>query len=106
MIWMNRSEVDAACEWHRGKPVIGEATQILSRFVELIDENSDGWSSWKSPIKAAQRLMTLIRSQDPRGRSVAPPELTEADLKKALQPIKAFCTRKNLSFACSAGGCR
>ncbi len=98
MLFMNEWEVQDAVAMHRGKPIIGEATELLRKFVDLVNENSDGWPYWSAGPKAAKKLMELIQSQDIRGRSVAPPKLTEADLKKAVTPIKSFCTRHNLPF--------
>jgi hypothetical protein len=100
MLFMNRDEVSDAAQLHAGKPIIGEATALLARFVELIDDNSDGWPYWSKGPKAAKKLMELIQSQDVRGRAWDDPcpKLTEDDLKQAVRPIKAFCTRHKFTF--------
>jgi len=52
--------------------------------MEQTNEHSDGWAYWSAPLKAADKLMTLIESGD----------ATEAQYKSALSPIKAFYTRR------------
>lgn len=98
MLFMNEHEVAEAWRMHQGKPVVGEATEILCQFVRLINANSDGWPYWSKGPQAAKKLMELIQSQDVRGRSTPVPKLTEADLKAAVRPIKSFCTRHKFPF--------
>jgi hypothetical protein len=86
-MWMNRWEIDCAAERYQDHPVLGKATQFLQRFRDLIDANSDGWCYWRLPIKAAEKLMNMIQKPE-----TATPEM----FKKALTPIKSFCTRHKL----------
>lgn len=98
MLFMNDYDVSMARQMHQGKPVIGEAVELLSRFIDLIDANSDGWAYWPKGPRAAKKLMELIQSQDVRGRSTACPTITAEDLKKAVRPMKAFCTRQGFTY--------
>lgn len=88
-LFMNESEIDDAVRKYRDHPVLGKATQLLSKFRDLINSNSDGWPYWKAGSAAARQLMTMIGSPD---------TATEAQLKKAMVPIKSLCTRHKLKF--------
>ena len=97
MHFMNRSDIEEAVERHAGKPVLARATKFLKDFQEMIDDHSDGWPYWAPPVRSADKLMTLIEDYHPWKRDSRPICLpTEADLKKAITPIKSFCTRKKL----------
>ena len=100
MLFMNEGDVDDAVERYRNRGIMGDATSLLRKFVDVINENSDGWPYWKQGPQAAKRLIELIQSVDPRGKDWdwSEPELTTADLKKAMRPIMSFCTRHN--FTC------
>lgn len=86
MNYMNDFEIMGAQARWKNHPVLSKAAQFLAAFKEQVDNNSDGWAYWKAPVAAANKLMCLL--QNP------PANVTEADLKKALAPIKAFYTRR------------
>ncbi len=81
---MNRWEIESAAQRHQCHYVLGPATRFLKRFMDLIDCSSDGWAYWKPPLLAAKRLMVMINK---------PETATEEEFKKALTPVKSFCTR-------------
>lgn len=82
-MFMNTWEIDNAIIRHRNHPVKGRAARILGQLRDLADRCSDGWCYWPKPSRSANRLVELLKQDDP----------TEADLKKALVPIKSFLTR-------------
>jgi hypothetical protein len=84
MQFMNEDEIDIAVRRYRGHPVLAIATRFLRAFKDEVNGHSDGWSYWVPPVRAARMLIELIR----RGTG------TEADLRRALAPIKAFYTRR------------
>jgi hypothetical protein len=88
MIFMNRWDVEEAVKRHNGHEVLGPATKLLNRFMDMVDENSDGWAYWRAAQKAAKRLIELIQSGDG----------TAEDLKKATTPLKSLCTRGGLTM--------
>lgn len=98
MLFMNTIEVDEAAIKHRAHPILGPATKLLSDLRDLADSVSDGWCYWPKPVRAAKLLMEMIQTNpDPR----------KNDLKRAVAPIKAFCTNekkqlkgKTLDFPC------
>jgi hypothetical protein len=87
MYFMNESEVrQAKSRWAKHK-ILGPATRFLADFVDMVNANSDGWHSWPGGARAARQLMLLIE----QGQAA-----TEAQLRKALVPIKSLCTRRKL----------
>lgn len=95
MHFMNEGDIDYAQERYARHPVLSRATRILNALKDLVNANSDGWAYWAYPVRAADKLMTLIESA--RDRSVAD-SMTEEDLKKAIVPLKTFLTRFDKSF--------
>lgn len=83
MHFMNAADIDWAVERHARHPVLSRATKILSALKDLVNANSDGWAYWPHPVRAADKIITLIESGDG----------TEEDLKKAIVPLKTFLTR-------------
>lgn len=84
MHFMNSPEIDWKAEQYRNHPILGRATQTLVRLRDKVDSCSDGWAYWSAPVRAADKLMTLIEH---------PETATEEALKKAMTPIKSFYTR-------------
>ncbi len=64
-------------------------TWEIDEKADLIDQNSDGWAYWRKGSQAAAKLMDLIQ---------APETATDTAYKKALVPIKSFCTRQKFPF--------
>lgn len=89
MLFMNTWDIDEAADRYKKQPVLDRATRLLVAFRDLIDANSDGWAYWRLAPKAAEKLMTLIKE---------PETASEAKLKAAITPLKAFCTRHKLRF--------
>lgn len=96
MLFMNEMDIEDAVINYREHPVVGQASRFLSRFAEMINQNSDGWPYWRQPVKAAEQLMSMIESHRVALREHRPSPATPEAFKKALRPIKAFCTKHNL----------
>lgn len=99
MTWMNEYEIDEALRFTARNELwyLRKGAEILSRLRDWTNENSDGWPYWQKPARAANRLMELLekaRRDDRRGDAE---DITEAELRKALSPIKAFLTRQNVN---------
>jgi len=94
MRFMNEWDIDSANKrWH-AHPVLGPAARTLRNLAEWTNANSDGWAYWPKPCRAAAKLMELIEGRGTHEffhgeRNDA----TDARLRAALSPIKAFCTR-------------
>ena len=92
MHFMNRCDIDDAVRFSINLPVLHKAALILQDLMNAVDGCSDGWCYWKAPVKAADKLMTLIeRDRDNWGKVRT--DITEAELQKALTPIRSFCTK-------------
>ena len=90
MMFMNTWEIDESMHRYRSHPVLGPATRTLAALRDLADNNSDGWCYWPKPARSARKLMELIEA--------GPDKATEAQYRRSLGPIKAFCTKTKLPF--------
>jgi hypothetical protein len=91
---MNEGEIDEAVRRYRRHPVLGPATETLSSLREATNRHGDGWAYWPKPVRAAAKLMELIEGDRANAfRDEARLDVTEAKLKAAYVPIKAFRTR-------------
>lgn len=94
-MFMNTWDIDQAIAMHRNHPVLSKATKLLGELRDLANATSDGWAYWPKPCRAAKKLQELIQQGHPSKRNSypCPPDATEADLRKAIIPIKAFFTK-------------
>jgi len=114
MLYMNDYDIQYAAQRLRqvndegSRAVLAHAIQLLYDLVALANEVSDGWAYWKAPCRSAAKLQELIQSGLPSNQNnFDPPIKTQAELRKAVSPIKAFMTReahqlqgKTLNFPC------
>lgn len=95
---MNEWDVTEAMEQHRFHPILGPATETLYNLMRWSNTNSDGWAYWPKPCKAARKLQEFIQGDGSwDARYGDRPDVTEAKLKAAYSPIKAFLTRQGIS---------
>lgn len=89
---MNEYEIaDAVNRFDRGEtPNLLAGAKTLDRLCQWTNRNSDGWPYWSKPVRAAERLITLLLAAD-SVRSAT--DCTEAELKRTYVPIKTFLTR-------------
>jgi hypothetical protein len=101
VLYMNDHEVQYAKQRlpqvkdEGSRAVLTAAIKLLEDLIELTNSVSDGWAYWKKPCKAAQKLQELIQSGFPTNlNNFTPAVVTQAQLKAACSPIKAFMTRE------------
>jgi hypothetical protein len=94
MRFMNSWDIDRSVAVYDRHPILGPASKTLQNLERWTNENSDGWAYWPKPCRAAKKLMELL-DRDPR---YGEDDVTEADYKAALQPIKSFRTRQGADF--------
>lgn len=95
-MWMNEYDIeDAANRYGADTPNLKRAARTLLNLVNWVNGNSDGWPYWQAPSKAANRLMALIQDQ-PRWEVQ---EITDAELRKALTPLKSFLTKRGVDHS-------
>lgn len=92
MRYMNDYDVILALQaCDPSRPVLSKAVRFLADFKDEVDSHSDGWCYWRAPVVAARRLIELIPL--PYGIRAAS-DITEAQYRYALVPIKSFFTQK------------
>lgn len=96
-MWMNEYDIESALSRYNEHetPNLVHGVRVLYRLMNWTNDHSDGWPYWKKPANAAKSLMDLIQSVD----RFDPKDVTEAQLKSALRPIKAFLTRQNVTHS-------
>ena len=99
MLFMNEWDIEQAVSLHRNHPILSKATKLLQDLMNLTNQVSDGWPYWSKPCRAARKLQELIQANDPRTKKWDAPEVTEADLKRAVAPIKTLLTKEAAVFA-------
>lgn len=95
MRFMNEWDVgEAVARFDRPEtPNLNQAATVLSNLMEWTNRNSDGWPYWAKPARSAARLMELLESVD----RYNPQDVTLAEVRKALSPVKAFLTRQGVN---------
>ena len=96
MLFMNEWDIERAVRTY--DPNVTPNRAQLARTVANLriwaNQNSDGWVYWPKPCQAAKRAIEQIesttnREDDYRRRN----DITDAEYKAALRPIKSFLTR-------------
>jgi hypothetical protein len=90
MKFYNDFDIQRARQRFANSPVLNQATALLQNVAIDADANSDGWAHWPAPCRACRQLIELI---DSHYLLRLPNDATEAQLRKAAAPIKAFYSR-------------
>jgi hypothetical protein len=73
-------------------------TLTVAQLRDWTNRNSDGWAYWDKPRRAAARAIDLIESKaNPEHSRMEYEDITAAELKAALRPIKMFLTRQKVN---------
>lgn len=72
------------------------AAQYIARYVDIINDNSDGWAYWSACHGPAEKLLSVLDRATGGGFRAPGDPVTAEELKKALTPMKAFLTRRKL----------
>jgi hypothetical protein len=95
MRFMNTYDIEDAAQRFANHPILGPATKTLENLCEWANHNSDGWAYWPKPARAAAKLMEMIeRDGTWQWRNSYREDVTVAEYRKALAPIKAFRTKQ------------
>lgn len=102
MLFMNDYDIDTA--QHRfsqgDTPNREKIADAVAKLAEWADDNSDGWHSWPKPARAAAKAMELIYPQTNADYDrMYGTDATEAEVKAAFRPIKAFLTRNGVAHS-------
>lgn len=67
---------------------------VVAHLVEETNFVSDGWAYWPKPCRAAERAIREIESTAyPEHERRQHEDITDAELRAAVQPIRSFLTR-------------
>ncbi len=99
-MFMNSNEVEIAARIasreENDMPNATRAAMVLYRLMTWTNQNSDGWPYWAKPSNASQKLQRIVSDRFKTfGRSLEE-DITPAELRSALSPVKAFLTRQNI----------
>lgn len=99
MTWMNEYDIEEALRFTaiNELPNLRRGAEVLSNLKEWTNDHSDGWPYWQKPARAANRLMEHLEKATRDGYRGEAKDVTDAELKKALAPIKAFLTRHEVN---------
>jgi hypothetical protein len=71
---------------------------VIDQLAAWANLNSDGWSYWPKPLRAAQAAIALVESRTGReNRAQEAEDITDAEMHAAARPIKAFLTRQGVN---------
>lgn len=95
MTWMNEWDIEEAIRKFKKPetPNLYDGITIIDKLAAWTNHYSDGWHSWPKPSNAANSLMELLQRKDPSRPWAEKGDVTEAEIDKAVAPIKAFLTR-------------
>lgn len=102
MHFMNDYDIETAqYRFSQGEtPNREKVADIVAKLAEWADNNSDGWHSWPKPCRAASKALDLI---DPHTYAeiveFEQNDCSDAEVKKAFSPIKAFLTRQGVAHS-------
>lgn len=88
-------------EWQNDHgPNLVVAITTLNKLVNWVNDNSDGWAYWSKPTAASKKLQQLVHDRlfgawDARVAE----DITTAELRAALTPIRSFLTRQGVDPA-------
>lgn len=100
MAWMNEYEVNevrvlfSAAEFSN----LHKGAQALGRLMDWTNGCSDGWPYWQLPAKSAAKLMDALHEAREKRWSELD-DISDAELKKLLRPIRTFLTGRDIDPA-------
>jgi hypothetical protein len=90
-MWMNQAEIEWAAKQQHDCPNVRKGVRLLYRFMQSVNEQSDGWAYWPAPGKAADKLMELLKTAGNLNYGTRG-TITAAQLKAAVTPIRSMVT--------------
>lgn len=94
MSFMNEYDIEDAVRAFTPEefPNNAKGARVLQNLMRWTNRNSDGWPYWSKPSKAAAKLQDIL----PSPYHYDAEDITDAELKKALTPIKRFLTTQGV----------
>lgn len=107
-MWMNEGDVEEAVfllntrlpeDYGIEVPNLARGARILERLMCWTNRNSDGWPYWAKPGNAAKGLQEVLSSQRRAFVGGKVLDLTDAELRALLSPIKSFLTKQGVEHS-------
>ncbi len=89
-MFISSDDIEFFYEYHRKCSCLNfrKGITLLYRLEQAVNDQSDGWAYWKAPRVAATKLVELLKT----GADQDPVTISEADLRKAVSPIRRMVT--------------
>ena len=97
-MWMNQMEIEMAAARHHECPNVRKGVRLLKKLMESVNRQSDGWAYWHAPSRSASKLQELLKTAGNLQYGTSG-TITEADLKKAISPIRRMVTVQKVKQA-------
>lgn len=100
-MFMNQWDVDDARRTFSSAgdldtPNLEHAAETLFALMVWANNNSDGWHSWPKPSRASKSLQEVLTAKMRERYSEDPTDITYAELRRILSPVKSFLTRQGV----------
>lgn len=92
-MFMNQCEIEGAAAARHACPNVRKGVRLLLRLMQAVNAQSDGWPYWSAPSQSAYKLQELLQSVGYLQHGTTG-TITEAQLKKAITPIRAMVTKQ------------
>lgn len=92
-MFMNQWDIEYAHSRQHLCPNVRKGVHVLYRLMQAVNEQSDGWAYWKAPHQAAEKLIDLLQGAGNLNHGTTG-TISDADLRKAITPIKSMVTRQ------------
>jgi hypothetical protein len=92
-MFMNQYEIESAARCNHVCPNVRKGVRLLFNLMQSVNEQSDGWAYWKAPQAAVEKLIALLQTAGNLNYGTSG-TISEADLRKAITPIRAMVTRQ------------
>lgn len=99
MLFMNEYDLSYARRrfTQASKPNRLALVMVVDQLRHWADSNSDGWAYWPAPRLSARKAMVLVQSTTNAANDrQEETDATDAEVRAAVAPIKAFLTREKV----------
>lgn len=100
MLYMNEYDLHMARQrfTHATCPNRLALVMVVDHLKDWCDDWGDGWAYWPAAPRAAKQAMLLIKSTtNAQDRLQETHDISDAEVRRAVAPIKAFLTRQKVS---------
>ena len=92
-MFTNQADIEWMAQQHHDCPNVRKGVLLLYRLMQAVNEQSDGWAYWHAPSKSTEKLVELLQTAGNLTYGTHG-TITEAELRKAITPIRTMVTRQ------------